>query len=298
MFCMKCGAQYEGSGEFCTSCGAPVDVVRVQTEPVTPTSNINEFFSYGTRQPPESKPFGVVDNAVIYGEESILFERIDYIKKAFGSTRLTNGVYQMKTNGRWLNLVYKHKDRERALNAIGYAQCRVAEAKALEAKALEIKAGLLHDLKGNRGRTMQVYEDRVVLKVKASFGSFLMGNITDGEKIIYFSDCIAVQFREQGKLLIGYLQFETAGSIMNNSTDNFSNENTFTWDSRTQTNEFMRKIATYVNERIKFYKQIRNTPATVAFSVADELKKFKELLDAGIISYEEFEKKKSQLMDL
>ena len=38
--------------------------------------------------------------------------------------------------------------------------------------------------------------------------------------------------------------------------------------------------------------------ATGTVSAADEIKKFKELLDAGIISQEEFDAKKKQLLGL
>ena len=43
-----------------------------------------------------------------------------------------------------------------------------------------------------------------------------------------------------------------------------------------------------------------NTPAQVvtATSVADELKKFKDLLDMGVITQEEFDAKKKQLLVL
>ncbi len=43
--------------------------------------------------------------------------------------------------------------------------------------------------------------------------------------------------------------------------------------------------------------QIANTPQT-AVSQADELKKFKDLLDNGIITQEEFDQKKKQLLGL
>lgn len=45
-------------------------------------------------------------------------------------------------------------------------------------------------------------------------------------------------------------------------------------------------------------KQTEQTPAAPAISVADELKKFKDLLDAGILTQEEFDAKKKQLLGL
>ena len=56
----------------------------------------------------------------------------------------------------------------------------------------------------------------------------------------------------------------------------------------------MQEVAEYVKQRVD---QIKNSTGTV-FSSADELKKFKELLDSGIISQEEFEAKKKQLLNL
>ncbi|MDO4744896.1 MAG: SHOCT domain-containing protein, partial [Clostridia bacterium] len=43
---------------------------------------------------------------------------------------------------------------------------------------------------------------------------------------------------------------------------------------------------------------VETTKSQSAFSVADELKKFKELLDMDIITQEEFDAKKKQLLGL
>jgi hypothetical protein len=155
--------------------------------------------------------------------------------------------------------------------------------------------GVVYDLVGVRGRHATVFEDKVVLKVKAGIGSFLTGNISDGEKTIYFADCIGVQYKDSG-FQIGYLQFETAGGIMNNGANNFFNENTFTWDTTVQTNEKMQEVCAYVKKRVDYYKSAKHAPAAAAPSPADELKKFKELLDMNIITQEEFDKKKAQIL--
>lgn len=157
-------------------------------------------------------------------------------------------------------------------------------------------SNLIYDLNGCRGRMIKVYDDKVVLSVKAGLGSFITGNISDGEKTIYYADCIGVQFKKSG-FQIGYLQFETAGGIMNNRANNFFNENTFTWDTTQQSNEKMEEVANYAKERVDYYKNARNAPVATS-SPADELKKFKELLDIGIITQEEFEMKKKQLLGL
>ncbi len=107
----------------------------------------------------------------------------------------------------------------------------------------------IYDLDGVRGRHIDIYEDKVVLTVKAGIGSFLTGNISDGEKTVYHSDCIGIQFKKSG-FQIGYLQFETAGAIMNNKASNFFNENTFTWDTKKQSNEKMEEVSNYCKQKI------------------------------------------------
>lgn len=157
-------------------------------------------------------------------------------------------------------------------------------------------SNLIYDLEGCRGRHIQVFDDKVVLSVKASLGSFIAGNVCDGEKTIYYTDCIGVQFKKSS-FTIGYLQFETASGIMNNRANNFFNENTFTWDRPQQSNEKMEEVSDYVKGRVEHYKNAKNT-TVVSSTPADEIKKYKELLDMGIISREEFDAKKRQLLGL
>lgn len=155
----------------------------------------------------------------------------------------------------------------------------------------------IYDLDGVRGRHIDVYEDKVVLTVKAGIGSFLTGNVSDGEKTIYYVDCIGVQFKKSG-FQLGYLQFETAGGIMNNKGSNFFNENTFTWDTTKQSNETMEKVANYCKKMVDEYKSGKRNQSSAQISPAEELKKFKELLDMGVLSQEEFDAKKKQILGL
>ena len=157
----------------------------------------------------------------------------------------------------------------------------------------------VYKIKGVRGRRIKVYEDKCVITTTATVGSFITGNITDGEKTIYYTDCVGVQFRKSGAL-IGYLQLETASATMNNKGDNFFNENSFTFDTTTVSNEEMEEVANFVKRKVQECKTARTAPVVVAAatSAADELKKFKELLDMGVITQEEFDAKKKQLLGL
>ena len=65
--------------------------------------------------------------------------------------------------------------------------------------------------------------------------------------------------------------------------------------STTQLIEITNKIKNAIYEA-QSYEKI--TPSTASFYSADELKKYKELLDTGIISQEEFDFKKKQLLGM
>lgn len=156
---------------------------------------------------------------------------------------------------------------------------------------------IIYDLEGVRGRHIKVYEDKVVIIVKAGIGSFLTGNVSDGEKTIYYSDCIGVQYKKSG-FQLGYIQIETASGIMNNKVNNMFNENSFTWDKTKQSNEKMEKVAEYIKGRVDAFKSGKNNVTQSKVSSADELIKFKELLDSGVINQEEFDAKKKQILGI
>ena len=157
----------------------------------------------------------------------------------------------------------------------------------------------IYEIQGVRGRSIKVYSDKCVIATKAGIGSFITGNVTDGEKTIYYIDCVGVQFRRAGAL-IGYLQLETASAMMNNKGDNFFNENSFTFDTSMVTNEQMEEVAEYVKRKVHECKTAKSAPTVTvaATSAADELMKFKNLLDMGVITQEEFDAKKKQLLGL
>ena len=184
--------------------------------------------------------------------------------------------------------------------------------KEQEALAEELREkGILYRLQGARGRKLDVYEDKCVITVTAgieafkkggdaalgAIGAIITGNSTDGEKTIYYSDCIGIQFKEPG-VTIGYLQLETAAATMNNKASNFFNENSFTWDTTQVSLETMREVADYIKKRIDEIKRgVNTTPEAGKTSVADEILKFKQLLDMGAITEEEFNEQKQKLLN-
>lgn len=154
--------------------------------------------------------------------------------------------------------------------------------------------GMVYYLEGARGRKMRVYEDRCEIVTDATLGSMITGNVSDGEKTIYFADCIGIQFKKSG-VLIGYLQIETAAPTMNNEKSNFFNENSFTYTEANQSNEKMTEVYRYIKGQVALYKKPN---VSSSLSVPDEIRKYKELLDMGAINLAEYEDKKKQLLKI
>lgn len=240
------------------------------------------------------KNWEVSDGGVTYGGDIYAFDTLKKISPApIPPTIATNGVATVETkSAKVLNCGYKRADRERAERAIEFLKSKV------DALALSSKPGIKYSLDGARGRHMDVYEDRVCITTDVTIGSLIAGNVTDGSKEIYFSDVIGVQAKAPS-ITLGYIQFETASIMMNNGGDNFFNENTFTYNESDLPNGLADEVVKFVKEKVAELKKTKNSPVVVqASSSADELKKFKELLDMGAITEEEFNAKKKELLGL
>lgn len=172
----------------------------------------------------------------------------------------------------------------------------------IESRAKKSGDGAVYIIKGVRGKWISIYPDKVVIDTKVTLGSIITRNATDGEKTVYYSDVIGVQFKESA-MTIGYLQLETASSAMNNKNSNFFSENTFTFDISVIANETMQQVADYVKQQVNnvksgAHKVNQNSNHATEQSPYEELKSLKELLDMGIVTQEEFNAKKKQLLGL
>ena len=114
-----------------------------------------------------------------------------------------------------------------------------------------------------------------------------------GVKFIPLRSITAIQLKKPG-LTNGYIQFaysgssETKGGTMSAVKD----ENSIM---------FAKKELAQAESLVDLIESRRHNPVTSSnptISVADELIKFKELLDAGVLTQEEFDAKKNQLLEL
>ena len=156
---------------------------------------------------------------------------------------------------------------------------------------------VVYEFDGGSGDILLVYADRIVIKHKGVLNLMAMG--IKGDKTLYYSDVTAVQYKRPG-ILAGHIQFsilgghEDTGGVLSASSD----ENTITFNKGSEC--LAEKVVEYINQKLKEIKVAKNQGTIIqqATSPAEELKKMKELLDMGIITQEEFDAKKKQLLGL
>ena len=113
---------------------------------------------------------------------------------------------------------------------------------------------------------------------------------------IYYKDAIGVQFKP-ATITDGYIQVETAVGGMTSAKSQYGGENSIQFGSKV--NDEAETVTNFIKQKIE---EIKNTPVggTVIqqSTAADEVMKLKQLLDMGVISQEEFDKKKNELLGL
>ena len=113
------------------------------------------------------------------------------------------------------------------------------------------------------------------------------------DKTIPFSNIISVKVKKPG-LMAGYIYFQTVGGLNNylkTSADVAKDENSIVISGKGKY-----EIALKMKERVERWSA--KSDSVKADSPADEIMKYKTLLDMGAITQKEFDAKKKQLLDL
>ncbi len=142
-------------------------------------------------------------------------------------------------------------------------------------------------IKGRNGK-LELYKNFIRLSRKTVMGFLTQG--LKGDKDIYFNHISSVQIKKPG-LTVGYIQFsivggnESKGGVFSSIKD----ENTFAFDGK----DNYKKVLD-IKEYIEKNKQ-ENLKKETKISNADELEKFFILKEKGVISEDEFLKKKREI---
>lgn len=148
------------------------------------------------------------------------------------------------------------------------------------------------------GETLTVYDDCVSFKPKGALGFLAKG--VQGERKIYYKQIASIQFKNASSLLSGFIEFyldghhgSKQGGGMISGTQN---ENRFYFYKKHQ--DDMLKAYEFIQGKVKDAHNIVVEKIGNDISSADELRKFKQLLDEGIITEEEFNAKKKEILNL
>ena len=145
---------------------------------------------------------------------------------------------------------------------------------------------------GENGQ-LELTERRVRIKRKSGFYSaMVMGQ--SGDKELRISQISAIQLKEPSAWMKGFIQFTLIGGREERSAawDVARDENSVIFSNK-QTSE-IKRFKNKVDELIDAHHQ----PQPANPSYIEELEKLASLRDSGIISEEEFEAKKKQLLGL
>ena len=161
--------------------------------------------------------------------------------------------------------------------------------------------GVRYCIINNLGKILDVYDNKVVFSSTKSTSTLVTGlvfgtSVTQGEKTIYYKDAIGVQYKPSS-IADGYIQVETAAGGVTSSSSQYGGENSIQFSGKDRNAE-AEIIVDFIKNKIE---EIKNAPVggiVQQVSPAEELKKFKELLDTGIITQEEFDAKKKELLGI
>lgn len=253
---------------------------------------MKEEFSCGIMAPPGTKKFTITDNALIYGKDEYPYGKISKITMVVTPSPITNGVAQVVINGRARQLVYKFSDRDRAAKAFDYANGKIDVAHG-------VVKNYKYRLQAHTGTSLEVYDTYLILTFMAT--GTMLANIAkggaNGGKRINFTDITAIQFKEPAGMSVGFIQFAFPGSGESKAgvVGAINDENSIPVQPTDV--DLARQIVDYIETR-RVELKAPVTTVVQPTSAADEIKKFKELLDMGVISQEEFDTKKRQLLGL
>lgn len=159
----------------------------------------------------------------------------------------------------------------------------------------------LMELKGTNG-TIIAYENKVVISRKGI--SAIASQGFKGDLTFFYSDLTGIDYKKPG-FTNGYIKFLTPGTqstsprvgLMGSSLESMHDESTVILRAfNSNTPKLSEDMYNLLKDRLNAAKS--SSTSKSALSSADEILKYKQLLDAGIISQSEFEVKKKQLLNL
>lgn len=153
---------------------------------------------------------------------------------------------------------------------------------------------ILYKFSGLNGK-VELYSDKVIIKRRGLYAAFVLRHIK-GDKTIFFNQISGIQFK-RGGFFKGYIQFTIPGGNENlkgaYGATHDENSVTFTYRQNREAEILKKRLEELIASQSK--PQTYNTEKA---SATEEIRKYKQLFDDGIITEEEYKNKKSQLLGI
>ena len=156
----------------------------------------------------------------------------------------------------------------------------------------------LLSLKGLNG-ILKIYNDRVTISRKTAMGFMMQG--IKGDRDIYFKDIKSIEFKKATMLANGYIQFITNAELATNQKVGILGTSL---EASKDPNAIIVRAFNKetVNTSVDAYELATSLlgkskeNGSTSPSKTNELREYKSLLDDGIITQEEFDAKKKELL--
>lgn len=256
------------------------------------------------------KQWTLLEDRVIYGKEEILLTEIKSVKLFAKSSIMTNGVIEIQVNNKVKHLAYPHKQREEGDKAFLYLQENYGgeEEKANKKLLSKIQEEINNlPVKDDWGTRKEISELPNILTLDEDIKAMTSG-FNDGNTWLIVCTNKRVLMMDKGMiygLKLVDIPLDRINSI-SHTKGLILGKISITDGATTRTienvsNNTVSFFADTVNKEIEIYKQSKNNPVTQVvnnISPADELIKYKQLLDMGVLTQEEFDAKKKELLGL
>lgn len=256
------------------------------------------------------KPWTLLDDRIIYGSKEILLTEIKSVKLSNKSNFASNGLIEIMVNNKAITLPYPHKAKEDGERALLYLQENYGdkEQRVNEKSASEIQAEIDSlPCKDEWGTRKEISELPDVLGKDEHIKAMTSG-ITDGNTWLIVCTNKRIIMLDKG-MIYGLKLIDIPLDRINSISHSKGlvlgrisiTDGAVTRTISNVTNTTISFFVEAVNKEIELYKQAKVTPVTQVInnvSNADELIKYKQLLDMGALTQEEFDAKKKELLGL
>ncbi len=234
-----------------------------------------------TLKAPTMREWTLKEDCIDTGKATVSLSDITRVKHDVPSNKLMQGVVQIfLKDGKFHTLGYAFAQKELAAKAVAHIEAKIAaavtpEQQAAKAELDEFKAGKERRMCCNVCGTVFCYNYQDVLKNEQLAKQARSATLRGALNTIASSQILGAQQQAEADRLKAQIRDYTRCPNCN-STD-------------------LKQLS---DEEYKSALAAKNAPVAAAISPMDELKKMKELLDMGIVSQEEFDAKKKQLLGL